>query len=302
MMRHHILRTHLMITLVCGIVVSGAIPGYARIEKPGSYLTQQGFDAYRPVEDYAFANPMYVSGAGTNLLADGNYYNLIESDYYKAHKEACLKDAYDVYQAGYRNWLNAPEKEGLSAERKQAILDRMVFNADGVFKAFADDYANPAKTVYLTVIAETADAVKAIAAADDVTLIYDSEQYPCAVIRFQGNETLFNRIIDDPAVRFVEPAFGEKQSASVRVLIGKATKTPADARDVLRYSVGLPVSYETRPSWSLENAADRFKTSEKGFFISSDLDFDGRVTPEDARLALRIAVDLMEAPMIDTDV
>ena len=290
-----------VVLLAFCLLCAGGMTGYARIEKPDSHLMETGYNHFRPTADYAFQNPLFVSGAGTNLLADGHYYNLIESDYYKAHKDEYFKKAYDAYLAGYQNWRSAPEKEGLSEESKQAILDRMVFNADGVFKAYKDDYANPAKTVYLTVIAETADEVKSVAANDGVTLIYHCEQYPCAVIRFQGNEALFNRIIDDPDVLFVEPAFQEN-NYSVLIMTGKATKTPADARDVLRYAVGLSVSYETRPRWSLANAADRFRTSEREFFISSDLNFDGHVTPEDARLALRIAVKLDEAPTLDTDV
>ena len=60
---------------------------------------ETGHKNYRYASDHQFANPLYVSGAGTNLLSGENYYNLIESDYYKKYKdrnfseEDCVKYA-----------------------------------------------------------------------------------------------------------------------------------------------------------------------------------------------------------------
>ena len=300
--QYHILPVLLLAAFVAALFTP---TGYARINEPDSLLLQEGFNIFRSAKDYAFANPVFVSGAGTNLLADDHYYNLIESDYYKTHQEAAFAAAYEEYQNDYQNWINTPNTAP-NEEIKQEILDGMVFNAEGVFKAFQDDYTNPSKVVYLTVITTTSQAAKAIEKNAGITLIYASEKVPCIVIRFQGNEALFNGIIDNPGVLFVAPAFGEciNPSHTISILsLGRAVeKTPADARDILRYSVGLPIEYETEPVWAIDSFSRRAKTSEKWFFICSDLNFDGHITSEDARLALRIAVGLDEAPLIDTDI
>ena len=300
-------KNHLLPVLLLAsfIVILFTPKGYARINGPDLSLRQEGFDFFRSIKDYAFANPVFVAGAGTNLLADGNYYNLIESDYYKKNKEAALLSAYEEYQSDYQNWINIPNNAPTD-EIKEQTLNRMVFNKEGIFKAFQDDYANPAKVVYLTVIASTSQAAKAIEKKAGVTLIYASEKAPCVVIRLQGNETLFNSIIDDPDVLLVAPAFGESinpyHSISILSLGGAVEKTPADARDILRYSVGLSIEYEAEPVWAIDTFSRRAKTSEKWFFICSDLDFDGHISSEDARIALRISVGLEQPPMLDTDI
>lgn len=304
-MTHKTIRLALTVLLSMGIIGIGALTCYAHISNPDSYLMQEEFNIYRPAEDYAFANPAFVSGTGTNLLADGHYYNLIESDYYKINKDDCLKAAYMEYQKNYQDWINMPDN-AITDAQKQNRLDKMVFNADGIFKAFLDDYTNPTKTVYLTVIATTGEAAAKTAATEDIALIYDSKDCPCVVVRFKGSEEIFNRIINDPDVLFVAPAFGESISpyhmASILATGNRLTKDPADARDILRHAVGLPVNFETDPVWSIPEFSRRIKTSEKWFFIGSDLNFDGHITADDARSALRIAVGLSEAPFLDTDV
>lgn len=306
-MKKSFLRIATIFILVFGLLCPTIAPltGYAHIDKPDACLMQEGFQTYRAAKDFSFANPVFVSGAGTNLFADGSYYNLIESDYYKTHKDAALTAAYEEYSRDYQSWLSAPDTAP-TEELKQQQLDDMLFNADGIFKAFRDDYTNPAKVVYLTVIATSADAAEAIATTDGVQLIYTGEEVPCVVIRFQGDAELFNKIIDDPDVLFVAPAFGESLNPyhTVNILAAgtPVTRTSGDARDILRYSVGLSIDYETAPLWSIDDFSRRAKTSEKWFFISADLNFDGHITPEDARLALRIAVGLDEAPILDTDI
>ena len=302
-MKRQKIRSLFILLLAVVMIAAAGLPAYAYI--PGSKLMQQGYEVFRDAADYAFANPEYVSGAGTNLLSDGKYYNLIESDYYKAHKDEELAKAWKEYQEKYETWRDAPQNAA-TEEQKAKRLDSMVFDENGVFKGFKDDYTNPEKTVYLTVIAATAEAARKTAAAEGVTLIYDAEDSPCAVIRFTGSETIFNGIINDPDVLFIAPAFGISISPygyiSILCIYGRLNKTPEEARDILRYSVGLPIEYETDPDWAIDTFSRQIKTSEKWFFIASDLNFDGHVTAEDARLALRIAVDLDPAPSLDTDV
>ena len=288
---------------------------FASISSPP--LISSNFDSYRNVWAFAFQNPKYVSGVGTNILKIGELtekgelvlneepicYNLIENDYHKTHRDELLEKAYLEFEENYENWR----------DRDLTILDnplnppefytayKRLYSVDGTFKAWANDYTNPEKTVYLEVMLTEAAAAAEIIADEAVSLVYDTEVCPCIVVRFNGNEDVFGRIINNRNVLFVAPAFGERIEPSyvyreMRSPYNKTGITANSARNILRYAVGLDVSDDLEPDY------DGYVVKEKEFFTFSDLDFDGHVTASDARIALRIAVGLEHKPVVDVDI
>lgn len=286
----------------------------------GNMLLKANFDAFRHVWGFTLQNPKYVSGAGTIISNTGTFdtphkerhsfevpvsYDLIENDYFKAHKDELLLKAYHEFEENYETWkeINYSGDDYPNISVLCILANQKVCSADGVFKAFWEDYTNPEKTVYLEIMLTDVAAAADVLADEAVTLIYDTEACPCIVVRFTGSEETFRNIIDNPDVRFVAPALGaaidpgyayREMRTPYHSLAGGITA--ASARAILRYAVGMNVTNDLAPD------EDGYVADEKEFFTFSDLDFDGHVTAADARLALRIAVGLDEQPMINVDI
>ena len=299
------------------VLLTACFSGTASAEKTVGYAWQVGFNNYTPVWCKSFRNPAFVSGAGTIITvyvstekdgsksaADGQterkcvYYNLIENDYHKAHKDELLEKAYLEFEEQYETWRDQEiVNDGPDAYPERAVAYTKLYSSDGVFKAWAEDYGNPEKTVYLELMLTDAAAAAEITADEAVTLIYDTDRCPCIVVRFTGNEAVFKTIIDNPNVRYAAPAFGVSASPNgvyrfIRSPYHKTGVTADSARNILRYAVGLDVTEDLEPD------SDGYVVNEKEFFIFSDFDFDGHITAADARTALRIAVGLEEEPVV----
>lgn len=272
---------------------------------------------YRSVWNFAYENPKYVSGPGTNIAKVGEYtgaeswdrmeepiyYNLVENDYHKKNKDLLLEKAYLEFEENYEIWRDRENKPadspGMTPEMYAAY--QKVYSDDGVFKAWAEDYTNPEKTVYLEIMLTDAASAAEITADDSVALIYDTDACPCIVVRFIGNEETFRKIVNNANVLFVAPAFGARIEPNysyreMRSPYDKTGITAASARSILRYAVGMDVTEDLEPDF------DGYVADEKEFFTFSDLDFDGHITAADARIALRIAVGLARESVIDVDI
>ena len=270
-----------IITFILVVVLMPVCKVSAVIDQSEAPDIQEGFNVYRSVAKYAYANPIYVSGAATNIKVGNRFYNLIETDYYRLHKDELLKNVWEEYNLYYEQWKTAEQLDNWR-----------LYNSTGTFIGFKDDYTNPDKTVYLTVMFKKISQTYDILNNNELTLVYTTPECPCIVIRFTGSATLLQQIIDHPAVCFIAPALAEKLCPSENIRVpdtiyrNDRPYTSADARLILRSAVHLDaVKYR-------DNSNNSIPCQEKDLFIVWDLDFDGHITAADARLALRIAVRL----------
>lgn len=208
-----------------------------------------------------------------------------KNEFYSIYADELLEENYRYYLNGYEYWCKADD----ATDEYNLYTD-----SKGVKKAnceYVEEVQN-GSGIWYTIITfnytEDFSAEKNLELANEllanIEVLYAGNTTPCAVVGIKGGTDEILTVIENENVALVAAAFvgfygpfdltvnADEYSVEFNPKAG-------DARRILRYAAGLEELPERR-------------AEAKKFLITSDSDFDGKITSADARTALRIAAGL----------
>lgn len=193
------------------------------------------------------------------LLVNGVETSFVRNEYYQAYANDFGAYYYDAYQS-------EPPAEKIDAD---------------FYESIQSDPSQRYMTVIMTRQAADAAAAAAALALPEEDILAFCDQVPVVMIYLADGD--IDALLASEAVAAVELSFpavtSQTDVVTDDILDITYAPTTADARKILRYAVDL------------EEPPEDIGLG-KRFFVLSDTDLDGRLTTDDARTALRIAVGL----------
>lgn len=224
------------------------------------------------------------AGYGTMIqVSDVGGYCFIKNEFYSIFADELFESQFNEYQSNYERWLILSDGD--------IEFYNMYSNQVGqkkVKRSYVDAVKNGNGIWYSTVIfnyTEDFSSEKNLRLAqelyDGIEILYVGKTTPCVVVGLKGGTDDIYTVIDNSNVSLVLAAFESYDMIDMTTdeYFVKFNPQAADARKILRYSA------------KIENLPEQ-RSKAKEFLITSDSDFDGKITSVDARIALRIAAGL----------
>lgn len=233
------------------------------------------------------------SGFGSEIpVSDIGTVCFINNSFYQIYKDELFNEYYTQYLNSFSRWVKYSEYYESGADFSDGYAAyKMYSDSKGNKKAnysYITAVMNNNDVFYCTVVFEYEDDCSeeiniqlANNLYDNVDILYAGSDTPCVVLKINGGNEEISAIIENEYVVYVSAAFDLcfDMYYSEDIYTVEFNPTAKDARYILRYAA------------KLENLPER-RYKAKEFLISSDSDFDGKITSADARTALRIAAKL----------